>query len=233
MNVVGHTSQHRLGADQRRAVAAARQLHPPAARRRSGRRSAAGPRRSAWAFARTSSAAAPTTRSTRSTAGSSSGSFPAEPAAGRERGGAAAALASLQRLRRRARRSRSGTSPPFAAPTPTTAWASRFVYVGMTGPRSRPALRSPQGRHPGQPISSSNSALRLLAGRSTRSTTRCLTRGACDMEVELGHRLARGGLRRLAGLEAARYCVAAAVGSGPALRAAAAPGTARGCRRTP
>ena len=116
---------HRLGAAQRHALAAARQLHP---------RSASPPKRSrwprrrrpaAWAFARTSSAAAPTTPSTRSTAASSSGSFPARrPRAPRERGGAAAALAPLQRLRRRARRPRSGTCRAFAAPTPTTGSAS-------------------------------------------------------------------------------------------------------------
>ncbi len=77
MNVVGHTSK--TGSEQVNDTLslAARQLHPPEARPPNRRRSAAGPRRSAWAFARTSSAAAPTTRSTRSTGGSSSRSFPA------------------------------------------------------------------------------------------------------------------------------------------------------------
>ena len=75
--IVGHTSHSGPGADQRRALAQARAVRPPAPRHRGARarRRARAPR--AWAFARTSSAAAPTTASTCSIAGSSSRSFPA------------------------------------------------------------------------------------------------------------------------------------------------------------
>ena len=82
----------------------------------------------AWAFARTSSAAAPTTASTCSIAGSSSRSFPAAsvprpssparaPRAGRGRTATASTSSSSP--------TRSGTWPRFAAPIPTTGSASR------------------------------------------------------------------------------------------------------------
>ena len=67
----------RAGTDQRRALAEARAVRAPASRSSRRRSSPGAPAPRAWAFARTSSAAAPTTASTCSTGASSSGSFPA------------------------------------------------------------------------------------------------------------------------------------------------------------
>jgi hypothetical protein len=59
-----------------------------------------------------------------------------------------------------------------------------FVYVGMTGPRSRPALRQAQGRHPGQHLRAR--PRRALLPQLYAVYNPMPYRAACEMEVELG-----------------------------------------------